>query len=102
MSKFVRKILEEYDENSLQDFINGIELPYKGEFKDEGYVVVVNSSNEFSDIYNFLSKLDSFHVLDNPIADNNNASFTFTDGVFEAKLTGDFKNDFYRLVVSEA
>ena len=91
MSKFVHRILEEYDENSLQDFIDSIELPYTGEFKEEGYVVVVNTSNEFSDIYN----------LDNPIADNDNASFTFTNGIFEAKLTGDFKKDFYRLVVSE-
>jgi len=95
------KILEEYDENSLQDFINSIELPYTGEFKNNTYIVDVNKSNEFSDIYNFLSKLDGFYVLDNPIADNNTASFTFTNGVFEAKLTGDFKNDFYRLVVSE-
>lgn len=101
MSKFVHRILEEYDENSLQDFIDSIELPYTGEFKEEGYVVVVNTSNEFSDIYNFLSKLDEFYVLDNPIADNDNASFTFTNGIFEAKLTGDFKKDFYRLVVSE-
>ena len=94
------KILEEFEENSLQDFVDSIKLPYTGDYKNDEYAVVVHSSNDFSDIYNLLSKVEDIHVLDNPVADNDNASFTFTDGVFEAKLTGDFKKDFYRLVVS--
>ena len=94
-------ILEEFEETSLQDFINSIELPYTGKYGENSYSVVVNSSNDFSNLYNFLSKLDDFHVEDNPIADNNTAAFVFSNGEFEAKLTGDFNKDFYRLVVSK-
>lgn len=93
-------LLEEFEETSLQDFINSIELPYTGKFNENSYSLVVKTSNDFSNLYNFLSKLDGFHVEDNPVADNDTAAFVFTNGEFEAKLTGDFNKDFYRLEVT--
>lgn len=94
------RLVEDFDESSLQEFIDSLELNYQGDFINDKYVIKLNTSNEFSELYNELSNNKELHVLDNPIADNDSAVFVFSNGDFEAKISRNFNKDFYRLEVS--
>ena len=93
-------LLEEFEESSLQEFVDSLELLYPGEYKNDEYIIKLDSSNDFSILYNLLSNNKELKVSDNPIADNDTASFIFSNGEFEAKITADFNKDFYRMVIS--
>ncbi len=94
------RLVEDFDESSLQEFIDSLELNYQGDFINDRYVIKLNTSNEFSELYNELSNNKELQVLDNPIADNDSAVFVFSNGEFEAKISRNFNKDFYRLEVS--
>lgn len=94
------RLVEDFDESSLQEFIDSLELNYQGDFINDRYVIKLNTSNEFSELYNELSNNKELQVLDNPIADNDSAVFIFSNGEFEAKISRNFNKDFYRLEVS--
>ncbi len=94
------QLIEDFNESSLQEFIDSLKLNYKGDFINDRYVIKLNTSNEFSELYNKLSNNKELQVLDNPIADNDSAVFIFSNGEFEAKISRNFNKDFYRLEVS--
>ena len=76
------RLVEDFDESSLQEFIDSLELNYQGDFINDRYVIKLNTSNEFSELYNELSNNKELQVLDNPIADNDSAVFIFSNGEF--------------------
>ena len=96
----MNNLLEEFEESSLQEFVDSLELLYPGEYKNDEYVITLNSSNDFSILYNLLSNNKNLSINDNPIADNDTASFIFSDGEFEVKITADFNKVFYRMVIT--
>lgn len=83
----------------MQELIDDLELPFEGEMQNDQYIIDVNSSDEFSELFNAVSLHKGLSLEDNSVATVNEAKFTFTDGEYNVKLEADYKTDFYRLIV---
>lgn len=83
----------------MQEFIDSLELPFEGKMRDKNYVVRVNTSDEFSDLFNAISLNKHLNLLDDSVATVDEAKFVFTDGEYDVKLEADYKTDYYSLTV---
>ena len=83
----------------MQEFIDSLELPYEGEMQNNQYIVDVESSDMFSELFNAVSLNKHLSLEDKSVATVDEAKFTFTDGEYDVKLEADYKTDFYRLIV---
>lgn len=81
--------------NSLQEFVDMLQLSYEGEYINDTYIIRVNSSNEFSDIYNQISLNKKLEPFGDSTATSDISRFKFTDGYFEIDLQADFNRDRY-------
>lgn len=87
--------------NNLEEFVNSLELPAEGEYTNNEYVIKFDNSDDFSDIFNFISLKKTLTAEDHMVATEESCISTFTDGWYEIKLIADFDNDIYRVVVGE-
>ena len=83
----------------MQEFIDSLELPYEGEMQNNQYIVDVDNSDMFSELFDTVSLNNHLNLDDNSVATVDEARFTFTDGEYDVKLEADYKTDFYRLIV---
>ena len=85
----------------MQEFIDGLNLPYEGEMINKQYIIDVDTSDKFSDLFNSISLNNLLRLEDKSVATVDEAKFTFTDGYYDVKLEADYNTDFYRLIVEE-
>lgn len=85
----------------MQEFIDSLELPYKGKMFNNQYVIDVESSDKFSELFNAVSLNNLLNLEDKSVATVDEAKFTFTNGEYDVKLEADYNTDFYRLIVEE-
>ena len=90
------------DTETLEDFIASLDLPFEGEYQGEEYVIVMDNSNDFSEVYNVISTNKDLHVQDESTANDDEARFKFKGGDYEVGLFADFNDDYYKMVVSRA
>lgn len=85
----------------MQEFINDLDLPFEGTMVNKQYIIDVESSDQFSDLFNTISLNNFLNLEDNSVATVDEAKFTFTNGYYDVKLEADYNNDVYRLIVEE-
>ena len=85
----------------MQEFIDSLELPYKGKMFNNQYIIDVESSDKFSELFNAVSLNNLLNLEDKSVATVDEAKFTFTNGEYDIKLEADYNTDFYRLIVEE-
>lgn len=85
----------------MQEFIDSLELPYKGKMFNNQYIIDVESSDKFSELFNAVSLNNLLNLEDKSVATVDEAKFTFTNGEYDVKLEADYNTDFYRLIVEE-
>jgi len=84
---------------SLKEFADSLNLPYSGDIINNEYIVDVDDSNKFSDLYTCISSNDNLKVVGNSLATVDESKFYFTNGEFQVNLVADFDNDIYRLSI---
>lgn len=85
----------------MQEFIDSLELPYEGKMINNQYIIDVESSDKFSELFNAVSLNNLLNLEDKSVATVDEAKFTFTNGEYDVKLEADYNTDFYRLIVEE-
>jgi hypothetical protein len=85
----------------MQEFIDSLKLPYKGKMINNQYIIDVESSDKFSELFNAVSLNNLLNLEDKSVATVDEAKFTFTNGEYDVKLEADYNTDFYRLIVEE-
>ena len=86
----------------MQEFIDSLQLPFEGKYIDNSlYIVDLDNSNDFSELYNAISLNNNLREDENSLATVDESKFVFTDGYYEVTLEADFNNDFYRLSVEK-
>lgn len=94
-----RVVEDAEEEQTIEEFIDSLNLPYIGEMKGEEYVISLQDSNEFSEVYNLISNKDELHVEEESTANDGEARFTFYGQFYEVKLDADFDDDVYRVTI---
>jgi hypothetical protein len=84
-----------------EEFINSLDIPFKGEWKGNDFVINLTNSDDFSTVYNIISNNPEISMEDNSITTTNNSLFTFFKDEFEIRLTADFNRDIYKLTVGD-
>ena len=87
--------------NSLEQFIETLELPFEGETQGDKYVVEVDTSNDFSALFNQIDLNKDLHLTGESKATDSESTFRFTDGYWEVLLQADYDKDKYSLTVEE-
>lgn len=85
----------------MQEFIDSLDLPFKGRMQNNQYIVDVESSDAFSDLFNTISLNNLLTLEDKSVATVDETKFVFTNGYYDVKLEADYNNDVYRLTVEE-
>lgn len=85
----------------MQEFIDSLNLPYEGKMINNQYIIDVESSDKFSELFNAVSLNNLLNLEDKSVATVDEAKFTFTNGEYDVKLEADYNTDFYRLIVEE-
>lgn len=88
----------------MDEILRELGIDLEGTYDSEGgYVVDLNSSNQFGKIYSKLDKSDDLNFLEsNSILTTDNASLIYRyEDEAELTLLGDFNNDKYQLVVNK-
>lgn len=85
----------------MQEFIDSLKLPYEGKMINNQYIIDVESSDKFSELFNAVSLNNLLNLEDKSVATVDEAKFTFTNGEYDVKLEADYNTDFYRLIVEE-
>lgn len=85
----------------MQEFIDSLDLPFKGRMKNNQYIVDVESSDAFSDLFNTISLNNFLTLEDKSVATVDETKFVFTNGYYDVRLEADYNNDVYRLTVEE-
>ena len=83
----------------MKEFIDSLELPYEGKMVNNQYILDVDYSDKFSELFNAVSLNNFLHLEDNSVATVDETRFVFTDGEYDVRLEADYDNDVYRLVV---
>lgn len=83
----------------MKEFIDSLELPYEGKMVNNQYILDVDSSDKFSELFNAVSLNNFLHLEDNSVATVDETKFVFTNGEYDVRLEADYDNDVYRLVV---
>ena len=86
---------------SKEEFVETLDLPFDGEMWNDDYVITVDTSDDFSYLYNLISNNNELTLDDRSITTTDNALFTFFNDEYEIRLTADFNKDIYRLMVSD-
>lgn len=85
----------------MQEFIDSLDLPFKGRMQNNQYIVDVESSDAFSDLFNTISLNNLLTLEDKSVATVDETKFVFTNGYYDVRLEADYNNDVYRLTVEE-
>ena len=86
---------------SKEEFIETLDLPFDGERWNDDYIITLNSSDDFSYLYNIISNNNELTLDDSSVTTTDNALFTFFNDDFDLRLSADFNKDIYRLTVSD-
>ena len=70
----------------MQEFIDSLKLPYKGKMINNQYIIDVESSDKFSELFNAVSLNNLLNLEDKSVATVDEAKFTFTNGEYDVKL----------------
>ena len=88
--------------NNLEEFIDSLGIDsFEGEYNGDSYIIEVNTSNDFSRLFNIISTNDKLSADENSTATVSKSHFVFTDGYYEVELKADFNKDLYSVVVRE-
>lgn len=85
----------------IDDFIQDLNLPFEGEMRGSQYIINVETSNDFSDLFSTISMNDKLHLEDKSKASKEESEFRFTDGYFDVFLQADYDNDTYSCTIEE-
>jgi hypothetical protein len=86
----------------MDEFIQSLDLPFEGEYdKHNNYIIEVQTSNDFSDLYNCISLNKELTLGEHSIATDDESLFTFYNGIYDVKLEANYKTDTYRITISE-
>lgn len=88
--------------SNLLDFVDELNLPFSGELNDsDEYIIELNSSNDFSRLFDKISSNDKLNQVDRPLTTVDNSTFKFYYDDILLIIKADFENDSYKLVVTK-
>lgn len=88
--------------NNLEDFVDSLNISkFNGDYNGDSYIIEVNSSNDFSNLFNIISTNEHLDADDDSVATVSRSHFIYTDGYFEVELKADFDKDTYSAIVRE-
>jgi len=61
----------------MEDFIKELNLPYEGKMSGGDYIIKLDTSNDFSKLYNIIATNKDFNLDRDSMATTNNAMFVF-------------------------
>jgi len=85
--------------NDIQNFVDDLKLPFDGEYDGNSYIVTVNSSDDFSKLFNSIDLNPQLHLSGQSKATKDESLFRFTDGYFEITLEANYNKDIYKMTV---
>lgn len=85
----------------MQEFIDSLNLKFKGKMVNNQYIIIVNSSNDFSSLFNSISLNNFLSLEDNSIATDDESMFRFTNGEYDVILKANYNDDVYSLTIEE-
>lgn len=84
----------------MEEFVNKLNLPFDGKIVGEEYVIQLDTSNDFSDLFTCISTNNDLDLQPGSITTEGNAMYVYWSEEFEILLTADFEKDIYNLRVS--
>lgn len=85
----------------MNEFISSLDLPYEGEQHGPEYIINLDSSNEFSEVFNKISLINSLSLDGDSTANDDESLFRYTDGYYEVVLAANYDEDVYTVTISE-
>ena len=89
---------------SITDILNELKINLKGTYSRDGSYVIdlEDSSDAFGKVYSILDKNPEVdHMENNSLLTVDNASMYYKYKRFQINIIADFRNDHYKVVVSE-
>ena len=83
----------------MKEFIDSLNLPFEGEMRNNQYIINLNSSNEFSTIFNLISLNNSLNSIDGSVATEDKTEFRYTNGEYEILLSANYVDDIYSILI---
>jgi hypothetical protein len=87
--------------SKLEDFVKSLKLPIEGRYSGNEYIITMDNSDDFSDIFNYISLNKTLSNEENMVATGDSCISVFTNGWFEIKLVANFNSDIYRVTIGE-
>ena len=63
----------------MQEFIDSLELPFKGEMRGSQYIINLNSSDDFSKVFSLISLNNSLNDIGGSTATDKETLFRYTN-----------------------
>lgn len=86
---------------TINEFVDSLELPFEGEYQGDSYIITPENSDEFSDIFNFISLNDDLMCEEDSLATEDETQFIFTNGEFEIILSANYGKNLYNITIGE-
>ena len=86
---------------TINEFVDSLELPFEGEYRGDSYIITPENSDEFSDIFNFISLNDDLMCEEDSLATEDETQFIFTNGEFEVVLSANYEKNLYNITIGE-
>ena len=68
-----------------EEFVATLDLPFNGEMWNNDYVIKVDTSDDFSYLYNLISNDSGLTLDDKSVTTSDNALFTFYNDEYEVR-----------------
>lgn len=85
----------------MDNFISDLDLPFEGEMRGNQYIINIETSNDFSNLFSKVSMNDKLHLDGKSEANVDKAEFRFTDGYYDVLLQADYNEDAYSCTIEE-
>ena len=86
--------------NEITSFIDSLDLGFEPIEEGNGYVISLDNSDDFSNVYNKLFLNDDLEEDDQKLLEDV-SYFTFTDGHYEIIMSANYDTDRYEVRIGE-
>lgn len=85
----------------IKEFLSLLNLNIEPEMKDGKYIVTLDNSDYFANVYSRLDKKEDVDLVDLEMSEQETVA-TYMSDDFDITLSADYDNDVYQLVIEES
>lgn len=86
----------------MEEFAKKLNIEYPGELMGDKYIIPLMTSDEYSKMYTLLDKSELVELdTDSTLVTDKVSELLYYGEGFEVKLTANFSDDFYRVVITK-